>query len=670
MADFPLPDIVPHHLLVAPAPASRNGYAPRPVADSLPDSAEIEAMLACMPPHFGPDSYETWLKVLMGVHAVMGDAGIGLCERYVPGKPGEIAAKFGSFDAGGGTGVGTLIDIAKRYGYQPPRSVFSEGEGLAELDADAIVAVMAGEVAGESLPEIQVNNRQLSDVLNDLQGALRRRNERDRRNPALMKRGGILVRVPAAQGDMIQPVSAGAFGGIAAAVARWVNVRPGKGDDPLTITNVFPPRDVVNTYVAADDWPEVPRLEGLLKAPTYIGQGRWVKDAGYDLDSGLYLTRSVQTDSPDAGDLAWAKALIEDELLVDFPFKDEASKTHAIAFFLLPFVRHVIDGPTPMTLVDAPTPGTGKGLLVSACAMAALGDEVSSVPMGRDEEDIRKRITAMLQAGTSIASFDNVTGKLDSPSLAMALTQGIWEDRQLGVTHMLRLPIRTIWAVTANNIQPSDEIARRCVWIRLDASMEKPNERTGFKHPKLLHWAKNRRADLVAAAMTLVQHWVTRGEPPGNYVKGSYQAWANVIGGILDCADIGGFLSNEHELFDTAVSEINLWRSFVEEWAATHHELPVTTKELFHIASHYDSDSEGMGLLDDLLGAGNERSRQTRFGIKLGQMADRVVENWKILRGTVVKGHQTWRLAQASGASQPAAAHDAPPEVSIDDLNL
>lgn len=663
---MPLPEIVPLHLLDALVPVESPSAKPQPISN-IPSHAEVEEALRCLPTHFGTNSYNIWLEVLMAVHSVLpGSDGVALCERYVPGKPGEIEKKFKGFDGSGGVGVGTLFHIAEGYGFRPARRAVSYAAQLPELSNNEIHALITGERIVVPVPEIQINNRQLSSVVADLKDALKQRNELEASSPVVLRRGGVLVRM---SGESIQSITLSGLNGIAADVARWVHIKPGKEDAPPVTYDVFPPRDVISTYLGANDWPELPELKGLLTAPAYVGNGRWVDSPGFDVESGLFLASNIHTSntSPTPENLAWALDMLTQNLLVDFPFKDDASRAHALAFILLPFVRHIITGPTPMTLVDAPEKGTGKSLLVTACGIAALGDDVPSMAIGRDDEEIRKRITALLQKGTNIISFDNVTGKLDSASLAMALTQGVWEDRQLGSTQMLRLPIRTMWAATGNNVQPSDEIARRCVWIRLDASMERPSERTGFRHADLLGWARQHRADLIRAAVIVINNWAERGEPVGNYTKGSFQTWANVIGGILDAAGITGFLANERELFSAAVSDLQLWGAFVEAWASTHSSFWITTKDLFALASHYDTaptnGPDGLGLLDDLLGAGNERSRQTRLGKQLGQMTDRVIRGWKITRGGITKGYQQWRLTPALASGVDVADHTSTPDL-------
>jgi putative DNA primase/helicase len=57
---------------------------------------------------------------------------------------------------------------------------------------------------------------------------------------------------------------------------------------------------------------------------------------------------------PSEADLVRARALILDDLLCDFPFVSDANRAHAVARFLLPFVRELISGPTPLHLIEAP----------------------------------------------------------------------------------------------------------------------------------------------------------------------------------------------------------------------------------------------------------------------------------------------------------------------------
>ena len=46
---------------------------------------------------------------------------------------------------------------------------------------------------------------------------------------------------------------------------------------------------------------------------------------------------------------------------------DNADLANAVAAFILRFVRLLIEGPTPLHLIESPTPGSGKGLLADVC---------------------------------------------------------------------------------------------------------------------------------------------------------------------------------------------------------------------------------------------------------------------------------------------------------------
>jgi hypothetical protein len=205
---------------------------------------------------------------------------------------------------------------------------------------------------------------------------------------------------------------------------------------------------------------------------------------------------------------------------------------------------------------------------------------VTSIQAGCSEGEWRKRLTALLQGGRLFVSIDNIRGLLDSSALASALTQPWIEDRILQKSVTVRMHVRCVWCANGNNVQPSAEIARRTVWIRLDSNRERPWERTDFRHPDLLGWAKAHRGELVTAALILIQAWVQAGMPAGPYVKGSYDRWAQVMGGILDTASIPGFLANERELFDTAVDSHASWRFFVEAWHAAYGTRAVTVGDL------------------------------------------------------------------------------------------
>src|SRR5262249_58668616 len=116
-----------------------------------------------------------------------------------------------------------------------------------------------------------------------------------------------------------------------------------------------------------------------------------------------------------------ALAVLLGEFLVDFPFANPASKANALALMLLPFVREMIDGPTPNHHIGASTEGTGKGLCAAACAFPALGREIELNPQKENEAEWRKALTSAFMAGGEHFFIDNITlCPIDSGTLAPA----------------------------------------------------------------------------------------------------------------------------------------------------------------------------------------------------------------------------------------------------------
>ena len=174
--------------------------------------------------------------------------------------------------------------------------------------------------------------------------------------------------------------------GLLARTADWHRTL----DDAVVETS--PPRDAARDMLAYPDL-HLPILEGVISTPVFGRHGDLIMSDGYHPDDRLWLTPDANLqlgtipDEPTAEDIAAARALFIDELLVDFPFVDESDRSHAIAAMILPFIRRMIDGPSPMHLIEAPTMGSGKGLLANLISIVATGTacEARTLPESEDE---------------------------------------------------------------------------------------------------------------------------------------------------------------------------------------------------------------------------------------------------------------------------------------------
>ncbi len=538
-------------------------------------------------------------------------------------------------------------------------------------------AKRAAALASRVRNTIEVNDSQMIDVRSKLLGAVVSANELEPAAPVLYLRNGMLVRVKRNEKNLwsIDEIKTNAMKNIMADVADWITVTETETD--YKEVAVFPPESVASDFLAMPEWFGLPSLAEIVECPVFTVEGQLHDTPGYSEHSRMYYTGGAEVGNtePTAERVAWAKSLLLDDLLVDFPFAEDASKAHAVAYILAPFVRDMVTGPVPPTLVEAPMEGSGKSLLTNACAFPALGRTLPTMAFTNNDEELDKRVVAKLLAGDTHAVLDNVNYELDSGVLANAWTQTVYEGRFLGKSTQMKLENRMIWAVTANNIVLSAENARRCVWVHLDANVERPRDRDGFKHPHLMTWIAENRNDLVTACVTLVRAWIDAGMPAyqGTRRKGSFESWVAVMGGILDVIGVPAFLDNEDELAAKAVTKTNLMGDFVNAWWDRHGKRDTSPADLFHIASYYDNEPSiysersgsegeeanpftepagvvrGLNLLDELLPSPKERGRQIQLGKLLNKHQDRVVSGLKIVKSKAQKGQQFWRLEDPTG---------------------
>ena len=383
----------------------------------------------------------------------------------------------------------------------------------------------------------------------------------------------------------------------------------------------YPPAGVVANLLATPD-PDLPVLAGIVTAPVFGAAGELLTTPGYHPATELlYLPPpgfSVPPvpNQPSAAEIAAARSLLLDDMLGDFPFVGEAERAHVLALLLLPFLRPMIKGPTPLHLIEKPEAGTGATLMVDAIAIVTTGSSVNVMVEGRDDEEWRKRLTAKLREIPSLVLIDNLRRVLDSAPLAAALTAPVWDDRILGKSENVHFPIRCTWIATGNNPQFSNEMARRLVRIRLDAETDQPWLRDGFRHENLLGWVRENRGRLVAACLTLGRAWIAAGSPRHARTIGSFEEWSHVIGGVLEVAGVPGFLGNLKETYQTTNAEGSAQSVFIAAWWDRHGPQPVGTAELFDLAVTCDP-----GLP---LGEGSERSQRTKLGMIVSRLRDRV----------------------------------------------
>jgi len=355
-------------------------------------------------------------------------------------------------------------------------------------------------------------------------------------------------------------------------------VQWGRGGRPRVVE---PPRWLVRTLLGAPP-PLFPELRGVVHHPIVRPDGSIRMREGYDPETRFWcslgeLDIPPVPQHPTDEDVEQAQQVVQD-LFYDFPFASQADRANTWALLLTPLVRTAFEGPAPLFLIDKPSPGTGATLLARVVALVTSGEEAVSNPP-EDEAEARKLVTSGLLTAQEVVIFDDVAA-LRLRTLSRLFTATHWESRLLGSNRLARLQNLTTWIATGNNVSLGADLARRVVWIRLDARCWRPWEREGFLHPDLLSYVRKERGRIIWALLTLVRHYFVRGCLQATVpILGSFENWTYLVGGVLAACGIEGFLKNRERLYEEADQQLAGWREFL---GVLHerHKGPFTTRVL------------------------------------------------------------------------------------------
>lgn len=299
---------------------------------------------------------------------------------------------------------------------------------------------------------------------------------------------------------------------------------------------VAPPMWIAGMLAARGQW-RFPILDGVTDLPVLHADGSLYLDDGYDPESRQLvripaevarLARAIP-ERPDREHAAGALAFLQ-EPFAEFPMTEPAAGSVVAAGILSVVGRNLIRGPIPGIAIDAAAAGSGKTLLANGISIIATGAEAPRMVPEVGAEEERKRLLALALEGAAIALFDNCTREVRSPVLAAALTASTIKDRVLKVSATATAPFTALVLVNGNGLQVRGDLSRRFLSIRLDARVEEPDARTGWRHPDLSDYLRATRPALLAAALTILRAFLRReGEAPELSAFGSFEAWSDLI---------------------------------------------------------------------------------------------------------------------------------------------
>jgi hypothetical protein len=377
-------------------------------------------------------------------------------------------------------------------------------------------------------------------------------------NRNLMRRGGRLCFVKHNQelpglsprneeAPVIGDASSVTVRGEMSAAARWLK-RNADGE----MVPKIPPNEVATYATEIGEWPKIPFLEGIVTGPILRNDYTIFRGDGYDDLTGILSVGNKLT-----GDIIPLTQALETlmDVFADFPFKGNHYSS-MLATVLTGAGQYAFSGPSPMFLIDANTRGSGKTLSAEVSSAIITPGGATGAALGTDNEEDRKQLTSLAMGGARVVLADNLSGRFGTPKLceALSLHDGIWSDRILGKNQTWSGPFRPVWFATGNNVSLRADVARRICYCRLESPHEKPELRTGFRHPSLMGYVTENREYLFLCALSVLKHYCDAGKPqPEKMVPwGGYEGWSELIrGAVMWCGYVDPADSrNELELAD------------------------------------------------------------------------------------------------------------------------
>jgi putative DNA primase/helicase len=262
------------------------------------------------------------------------------------------------------------------------------------------------------------------------------------------------------------------------------------------------------------EW-QFPQVSGVVTSQTLRPDGTVLAREGLDKATGLLVMGPLPKmepipEHPTRRDAEEAIAILNNELLSEFPFCDDASRSVALSGAITLNVRPALTC-VPLHAATAPAPGTGKSFLFDILAAIVIGDIMPIIAAGWSIEELEKRLDTKMMAGETLFSIDNVSILLGGDTLCQAIERPSVSTRTLGKSEGREH--RNVWTMfaTGNGLRLRDDVTRRTLLVRMDAEMEQPELRKFNANP--LERVLANRGRYIRAALIVVLAYRAAGMP-------------------------------------------------------------------------------------------------------------------------------------------------------------
>ena len=392
-----------------------------------------------------------------------------------------------------------------------------------------------------------------------------------------------------------------------------------------------PPRIVAQILLERRGAWRIRRIAGVVEHQTMRSDGSLLTAPGYDEQTQLYLAldpRIILPEIPDYPVHEHARQAVEllDDLLSEFPFKDnDLDLPAALSALMTPVVRPAMDS-APFHVVSSSTYASGKSYLVALPSAICTGRPAPVITSSNEEEELDKRLDALLLNGRPMIVIDNANGGLGSDKLAIAVDQPLVSVRPLGASKTVEIENRASLFATGVNCAVRGDLVRRTITIALEPQEERPEARVFARDP--LKDILANRGKYIAAVLTIARAYIAAGEPSVACERvASFGAWSRFIQRPLvwlGYKDVAGAM-RIGEALDTERATIG---EVMAAWPADPEGKGLTVNTL---VSRADADNE---LKNALLGVAGNRDKTInplRLSKWLRRHESRIVDSQKIV---------------------------------------
>jgi hypothetical protein len=385
-------------------------------------------------------------------------------------------------------------------------------------------------------------------------------------------------------------------------------------------------------------------LTGIVENPFIDWKWNIVQKNGYNAKTGLFSIlknrEKIILIDPER-----AYLYLSQEVFDEFPFNSELDRAVAVSALLTITQRPTLamdSAGMPGYGIISPIQSSGKTTLAQLISHVVLNRPIAASGFTSDEEELEKRIVAILKEGQALVLFDNIKEgtEVNSSHLARAMSTDIFGGRQLGVNETIKVPSCAIWMFTGNKLTFSGDFATRVYPIYINTKLADPEART-FKRGDLGKWASRNREKIMSAVLSVVMAGKNLHRPVGS---SRFKLWDKFVRQpILQISGIDVNDATKNNKKNDAAFEGK--KGLLREIHAAFGSHRISTKDIIDKAfGNFDKQNLKTELaqnLEDALGA-KAQNTQT-LGRYLSKLADIIFDNYTLSVEMVDRNYWTVR---------------------------